>query len=283
MPKRYFWIKFHTDFFQAPVVKKMRRMAGGDTFTIIYLKLQLLSVPDGGLIKLSGVEEDYCEELSLLLDEDRDNVQVTCMYLLKYGLLETLDNHTLFLPDASENIGTETESARRMRKLREKEKTKFSIPPSQCDVLASHCDAREEKRRKEKRRYREDIEKNENEAVDKLTASSDLIDEENDFCVFLILTAFEKLFEREPNKSFVSSIRKLAASGLRVGDAQEAILKAAKQNPRHPEPYIIAILKNLKNTLDAQAIQSNELAEWEKQWLDKVKSRKKQREHEIKQ
>lgn len=39
MAKRYFWIKFQMDFFANPVVKKMRKMAGGDTFTLIYIKI----------------------------------------------------------------------------------------------------------------------------------------------------------------------------------------------------------------------------------------------------
>ena len=48
MAKRYFWLKLKEDFFRQKEIKKLRKIAGGDTFTIIYLKLQLLSLQDNG-------------------------------------------------------------------------------------------------------------------------------------------------------------------------------------------------------------------------------------------
>ena len=50
MAKKYFWLKLKDDFFQQRAIKKLRKLAGGDTFTIIYLKLQLLSLKDEGRI-----------------------------------------------------------------------------------------------------------------------------------------------------------------------------------------------------------------------------------------
>ena len=42
--KRYYWLKLMDDFFDSKRIKKLRKMAGGDTYTIIYLKMQLLSL-----------------------------------------------------------------------------------------------------------------------------------------------------------------------------------------------------------------------------------------------
>ena len=42
--KRYFWLKLDRHFFNNARIKKLRRLAGGDTYTIIYLKLLLLSI-----------------------------------------------------------------------------------------------------------------------------------------------------------------------------------------------------------------------------------------------
>ena len=39
--KRYYWLKFRDDFFDSKRIKKLRKMAGGDTYTIIYLKMML--------------------------------------------------------------------------------------------------------------------------------------------------------------------------------------------------------------------------------------------------
>ena len=82
MGKRYYWLKLHDDFFSNPKIKKLRRIAGGDTFTIIYLKMQLLSVKSGGILTYNGIEESFEDELSLVLDEDIDNIKVTLSFLL---------------------------------------------------------------------------------------------------------------------------------------------------------------------------------------------------------
>ena len=37
--KRYYWLKFREDFFESKRIKRLRRMAGGDTYLIIYLKM----------------------------------------------------------------------------------------------------------------------------------------------------------------------------------------------------------------------------------------------------
>ena len=38
-PKRYFWLKLHKDFFKRKEIKRLRKIAGGDTYTIIYLEM----------------------------------------------------------------------------------------------------------------------------------------------------------------------------------------------------------------------------------------------------
>ena len=38
--KKFFWLKLKEDFFRDKRIKKLRKIAGGDTYTIIYLKLQ---------------------------------------------------------------------------------------------------------------------------------------------------------------------------------------------------------------------------------------------------
>lgn len=127
MAKRYYWLKLQEDFFASPRIKKLRRIAGGDTFTIIYLKLQLLSVKSGGLLVHEGIESKFSDELALRLDEDADNVAVTVNFLLANGLMEQSDEDKYILPQAVQSIGSEGESAARMRALRAR--------PSQSDAI----------------------------------------------------------------------------------------------------------------------------------------------------
>lgn len=120
--KRYYWLKLKEDYFSSPKIKKLRKIAGGDTFTIIYLKMQLLSVKSEGFIEYEGIEQTFEEELALKLDEDLDNVIVTLNYLKAMALIEESDTNKFFLVEASNQIGSEGQSAERKRRFDEKKK-----------------------------------------------------------------------------------------------------------------------------------------------------------------
>ena len=122
MAKRYYWLKLKDDFFVDKRIKKLRKIAGGDTYTIIYLKMMLSTLTSDGIIEYEGVEESLAEELALELDEDADNVQITLEFLEKSGLLIDLGNNKYEMPVAKECMGSETASAQRVRDFRERQK-----------------------------------------------------------------------------------------------------------------------------------------------------------------
>jgi len=113
-------MKQPSTFFQDPKIKKLRRIAGGDTYTIIYQKMMLLSIVSGGVIVHQEIEETLAKELSLVLDETEDNIKVTLSFMQAQGLIEELDSHSFLLPSVPALIGSETDSAERMRKMRER-------------------------------------------------------------------------------------------------------------------------------------------------------------------
>lgn len=127
--KKFIWLKLGNDFFTAPKIKKMRKMAVGDTCVVIYLKMMLLSIRTEGLIEYQGIESKLSEELALVLDEDESNVNITLLYLEKMGLIEALCESSYLLPSVPLLIGSEGDSAERMRRLRSKNKEL----PSQSD------------------------------------------------------------------------------------------------------------------------------------------------------
>lgn len=120
--KRYYWLKLKEDYFNSPKIKKLRKIAGGDTYTIIYLKMQLLSIKNNGIIEFEKIEPTFQEELALKLDEDVENVSVTLAYLQAQGLIDMNENNEFLLLEASNNIGSESESAERVRQFRENQK-----------------------------------------------------------------------------------------------------------------------------------------------------------------
>lgn len=120
--KRYYWLKLKDDFFGSKRIKKLRKLAGGDTYLIIYLKMQLLAIHTDGILTWTGLEESFADELALDLDESPEDVKVVLMYLLNTGLAETQDDKHFFFPYAVENTGSETASAQRVREYRENQK-----------------------------------------------------------------------------------------------------------------------------------------------------------------
>ena len=121
-PKRYFWLKLHKDFFQRKEIKRLRKIASGDTYTIIYLKMLLRSIMSEGKLYFDGLEEDFAAEVALDLDESEENVQITITYLLNSGLLEMRSDDEYYLPDTKNSTGCETAVAARVRRHREKQK-----------------------------------------------------------------------------------------------------------------------------------------------------------------
>lgn len=120
--KRYYWLRLQKDFFDSKRIKKLRKLAGGDTYTIIYLKMQLLSLETDGILRWTGLEDDFASELALDLDEKPENVAVTLQYLLSCGLAETEDNVSFFLPWVEKNTGSEDAGTQRVRDYRARQK-----------------------------------------------------------------------------------------------------------------------------------------------------------------
>ena len=135
--KRYYWLQLQEGFFNQKEIKKLRKIAGGDTFTIIYLKMLIRSMNDDGKLYYEGYESDFPSELALDIDEDVDNVKVTVQYLISNGILIQCTESEYEILTAKEMIGSETDSARRMRRLRNTQTLRLT----QNQTKASHCDA----------------------------------------------------------------------------------------------------------------------------------------------
>lgn len=143
--KRYYWLKLKEDFFSSRRIKKLRKLAGGDTYTIIYLKLQLAALRTDGILQWTGLEDNIFEELALELDEDPDNVEVTLRYLLSCGLAESENMESVFLPWVVASTGSEGATAERMRKSRERKALQGVTQSEQPCNIPEHCYTEKEK------------------------------------------------------------------------------------------------------------------------------------------
>jgi len=132
MSKRYYWLKLKDDFFDKKEIKRLRRMAGGDTYTIIYLKMLLISLKTEGNLYFDDIGDDFVDELSLEIDETFDNTKMTLTYLQSKGLLEIVTNNEYHLNELPSMVGSESESAIKMRRHR--------ISSDNKKEITSHCD-----------------------------------------------------------------------------------------------------------------------------------------------
>ena len=103
---------------------------------------------DDGKLFYEGIEDTICDEIALDINESADDVQVTMNYLEKKGLLVVTDSE-VELPRLTEMVGSETDKAELMRKLRNKEKsnnvTKISNNVTKALPTVTNCYTEKEK------------------------------------------------------------------------------------------------------------------------------------------
>lgn len=120
--KRYYWLKLKNDFFEQKEIKLLRRIAGGDTYTIIYLKMMLKSLKNDGKLFYEFFGDNFDEEIALDIDENPEDVAMTIRYLESKGLIELIEGDEYFLNKVPEMLGSEAYSTERSRRHREKKK-----------------------------------------------------------------------------------------------------------------------------------------------------------------
>lgn len=149
--KRLWWLKLPKDFFTSNnVIKKMRKLPGGDTYVVITLKLLLLSLDNDFRIYYEGIEDTFPKDIALTLDESPEAVEFTLRMLLQQGWIVEESADVLMSPKSQELAGSESESAKRVRDYRERIKGEDSaLLPLHCNENVTLEKRREEKSRKE--------------------------------------------------------------------------------------------------------------------------------------
>lgn len=230
--KRYYWIQLAQDFFKSKEMKLLRKIAGGDTHTIIYLKMMLISLEDGGHIYYDGLADNLAEEIALMIDENVEDIKITLLFLESKGLLTRKNDRDYFLEQVPEMVGSETASARRVRKFRENQ-------------IALQCNNGETKRNG-------DIEKDIDTEIEKDV-------DENP--VALIVEEYQSRIAPLDGTQFEILKEFITLDGMEAKVVLKAIGLAADNGKRNFS-YIRAILTNWKNdgVLTIAAVEERERA-----------------------
>lgn len=232
--KRYYWIQLTQDFFKSKEMKLLRKIAGGDTHTIIYLKMMLISLEDGGCIYYDGLADNLAEEIALMIDENVEDIKITLLFLESKGLLTRKNDRDYFLEQVPEMVGSETASARRVRKFRENQ-------------LALQCNSGETKRNGDI-----DIEKD---------IDTDIEKDVDGNPVALIVEEYQSRIAQLDGTQFEILKEFITLDGMEAKVVLKAIGLAADNGKRNFS-YIRAILTNWKNdgVLTIAAVEERERA-----------------------
>lgn len=242
--RRYYWLQLAQDFFKSKEMKLLRKMPGGDTYTIIYLKLMLISLEDSGKIYFEELAQDLAEEMSLLIDEDTEAVRMTLMFLSQKGLLTKHSDYEFFLEQVPEMIGSETASARRVRKHREQKALQSNTDVTKCN---GDIDIDKEKKLDINLDIKSEVE------VEKI-GNSTTADEKSDFNIF---DYYQNRIGLIDGYQVQKLEEYLEIDKLEVELVKIAIDRAAN-NSKRSFGYINAILKNWAQNGITTVVQQNE-------------------------
>ena len=129
--KKRYWLKLDKNFLKSSQIKVIKNMPNGKDYVIFYLALMLESIETIGHLRFSNLVPYNEEMLASVTDTNVDIVRTAVKIFESLGLMEILDDGTIYMTQVAEMTGKESESAERVRRYRLKQKQK--------QQLALHC------------------------------------------------------------------------------------------------------------------------------------------------
>jgi hypothetical protein len=119
-------------------------MPEGETLLIIYIKMLLRGIRSDGSVPVILVHFRHTlMRLQLRFRKIRNLYGLPPWHLQKLGAIDVLENEDICMLQLPTMIGTESDSARRMRELREREKMPSRAGTSHCDKSDAHVTQRQ--------------------------------------------------------------------------------------------------------------------------------------------
>ncbi len=142
MEKKRYWLKLDKDFLKSSQIKVIKNMPNGKEYIIFYLSLLLESVETIGHLRFSDLVPYNEEMLASVTDTNIDIVRSATSILSSLGLMEMLDDGTIYMTQVAQMTGKESESAERVRQYRLREKERLAL---QCNADVTKCNDNKEK------------------------------------------------------------------------------------------------------------------------------------------
>lgn len=144
--KRFYWIKLRENFFQQETIDWLIEQENGSAYIVLYLKMCLLTANTSGeLIRTIGDMTIPYEpkKISQKTGFDIDTVNVALSLFKHLGLIEETQEGIPVMPEVKNMVGSESESAARVRKYRKKKKVLQSNTDVTNKALQSNVEIRD--------------------------------------------------------------------------------------------------------------------------------------------
>lgn len=152
--KRYYWLKLKRDFFKRQDIMIIEAAPNGKDYVLFYLKLLCESVDHEGNLRFSD-EIPYDEDmLATITNTNVDIVRSATKLFIKLGMMEVLDDGTLYMREVERLVGKESVWAEKKRVQRNAAKKRDALGQNEDIVLSiedkkrtlsRHCPTEKEK------------------------------------------------------------------------------------------------------------------------------------------
>ena len=136
--KKYYWLKLKRDFFKRHDVRIIEELPNGKDYLLFYLKLLVESIDHEGALRFSDAVPYNEQMLSVITNTNVDVVRSAMKLFIELKMIEVLDDATIYMTEVNKLIGSESWSAERVRRYRDKQKL------LQCNADVTSCNEEKE-------------------------------------------------------------------------------------------------------------------------------------------
>ena len=136
---KFYWLKLQKDFFKKHKMVILRSMENGMTYEAIFIHLMAESIDHDALLRFSDSKPYTPRTLAPLVGTDSKTMEEALEVFKDLELIEVLENGTIFVPLAAENIGVETAWAEKKRQYRDNKRTESGQSEDNVLNMSSTC------------------------------------------------------------------------------------------------------------------------------------------------
>jgi predicted phage replisome organizer len=126
--KRFYWLKLKDNFFDREEIQLIESLPNGKEYVLILLKFMMKAINSEGRLVVKDVIPYNPQMLATVTHSNVDTVRSAIDIFIKFGLMSTLDDGTLYMNEVQALLGSETEFAAKKREYRQNQKSNPQLP-----------------------------------------------------------------------------------------------------------------------------------------------------------